>query len=138
VFTEGVCKLLNLIISDLVDEDYTVNRRTSPIAALIFGSLSLVAKPGQTLAPLLGTMFLSAQTGIDLFISNSPLSDDNNHDLKTDKSYQFNCLQVLIIVPIACSLLQLIIWQKFDLHSGKLKKIKEVRLGSHRTDAFII
>ena len=27
IFTEGICKLCDLIISDLIDEDYVVNNR---------------------------------------------------------------------------------------------------------------
>ena len=63
VFTEGTCKLLNLVISDLVDEDVVLHSRTQAISALMFGTVALLSKPGQTLAPLIGTWVLSAQTG---------------------------------------------------------------------------
>jgi len=64
VFTEGTCKLLNLVISDLVDEDAVLHSRTQAISALMFGTVALLSKPGQTLAPLIGTWVLSAHTGI--------------------------------------------------------------------------
>ena len=63
VFTEGTCKLLNLVISDLVDEDYVKFQRHNPASALLFGMSSLLAKPGQTIAPLLGTWLLNQLTG---------------------------------------------------------------------------
>jgi len=63
VFTEGTCKLLNLVISDLVDEDVVLHSRRQAISALMFGTVALLSKPGQTLAPLIGTWMLSVQTG---------------------------------------------------------------------------
>ena len=63
VFTEGTCKLLNLVISDLVDEDYVLRCRSQAVSALMFGTASFVSKPGQTLAPLIGTWLLTVQTG---------------------------------------------------------------------------
>ena len=68
VFTEGTCKLLNLVISDLVDEDYVIHGRRQAVSALMFGTSALVSKPGQTLAPLIGTWLLSVQTGMSLLL----------------------------------------------------------------------
>ena len=63
MFTEGTCKLLNLVISDLVDEDYVLHHRQQAVSALMFGTAALLSKPGQTLAPLIGTWLLTQQTG---------------------------------------------------------------------------
>ncbi len=65
VFTEGTCKLLKLVISDLVDEDFVVNRRQQAASALLFGMVALLTKPGQTFAPLIGTWLLCVYTGMD-------------------------------------------------------------------------
>ena len=65
VFTEGTCKLLKLVISDLVDEDFVVNRRQQAASALLFGMVNLLTKPGQTFAPLIGTWLLCVYTGTD-------------------------------------------------------------------------
>ena len=65
VFTEGTCKLLKLVISDLVDEDFVVNRRQQAASALLFGMVALLTKPGQTFAPLIGTWLLCVYTGTD-------------------------------------------------------------------------
>lgn len=63
VFTEGTCKLLALVISDLVDEDFVRNNRNEPVSALIFGTANLLAKPGQTFAPIIGASLISYMTG---------------------------------------------------------------------------
>lgn len=63
MFTEGTCKLLSLVISDLVDEDFVLHHRQQAVSALMFGTAAFVAKPGQTLAPLLGTWLLAVYTG---------------------------------------------------------------------------
>lgn len=63
MFTEGTCKLLSLVISDLVDEDVVLHSRPQAVSALIFGTAALVSKPGQTLAPVIGTWILALQTG---------------------------------------------------------------------------
>lgn len=63
VFTEGTCKLLTLVVSDLVDEDLVLNHRKQAASALLFGMVALVTKPGQTFAPLLGTWLLCFYTG---------------------------------------------------------------------------
>ena len=63
MFTEGTCKLLNLVVSDLVDEDYVLHSRRQAVSALLFGTTAFLSKPGQTLAPLLGYWLLSVQTG---------------------------------------------------------------------------
>lgn len=63
VFTEGTCKLLNLVVTDLVDEDLVLNQRQQAASALLFGMVALVTKPGQTFAPLIGTWLLCSYTG---------------------------------------------------------------------------
>lgn len=63
VFTEGTCKLLNLVISDLVDEDVVLHKRSQAVSALMFGTVAFLSKPGQTLAPLIGTLLLAINTG---------------------------------------------------------------------------
>ena len=40
-----------------------LHRRSQAVSALVFGTAALLSKPGQTLAPLIGTSLLSLQTG---------------------------------------------------------------------------
>jgi hypothetical protein len=54
----------------------------------------------------------------------------NIHSTEENDIYRNGCFQILIIIPIICAFLQLLTWQKFDLHSKKLKTIKDARIGS--------
>jgi len=128
VFTEGTCKLLSLVISDLVDEDFVVNRRKTAVSALVFGMAALLSKPGQTLAPLLGTWFLFLQTGKSVFFdstSQKVISSFESHELPVRQG----CFNVLVFVPVICGLLQLFAWSNFKLKGKQLNQIKSLRAG---------
>ena len=142
VFTEGTCKLLNLVISDLVDEDYVIHHRKQSISALVFGTSALLSKPGQTLAPLVGTWLLAQQTGYSLFYSDPAskagdsdfaLKDSNFHD-SSGSHVRLGCFYVLVYVPIACALAQIVLWSQFKLHGPRLKLVKSRRIGSEIDD----
>ena len=75
VFTEGTCKLLTLVITDLVDEDVVLNDRRRGVSALIFGTAAFLSKPGQTLAPLIGTALIAAETGKEVFAGEGSWND---------------------------------------------------------------
>ena len=149
VFTEGTCKLLNLVVTDLVDEDFVLNHRKQAVSALIFGTLALFSKPGQTFAPIIGTALLSFYTGQSLN-SNIMLKSHAEHpfspagqdvfDVRSDTeisemvgnpshlpNYQEGVFSLLIIVPIFCSVLQLVSWHFFDLHGKRLDLVKSLR-----------
>eukprot|EP00066_Takifugu_rubripes_P000493 XP_003961072.1 PREDICTED: transmembrane protein 180 [Takifugu rubripes] len=136
VFTEGTCKLLKLVISDLVDEDFVINRRQQAASALLFGMVALLTKPGQTFAPLIGTWLLCVYTGYDIF-ERQPVKDslvsvpDTANGLGTPP-LRLGCFYMLVFVPITCALLQLAAWSRFTLHSRKLQGIKTLRQGSQQ------
>lgn len=136
MFTEGTCKLLGLIISDLVDEDAVVQNRKQPVSALVFGTAALLAKPGQTLAPLIGLSLLGILTGNDIF------SQVDNHSLKLDATllpqalhdvFKDAAFKILVLVPIICGGAQLLLWKNFNLHTSRLKWIKSMRHNSAYT-----
>lgn len=132
VFTEGTCKLLNLIISDLVDEDFVIHNRSQAISALVFGTAALFSKPGQTLAPLIGTWLLAEQTGHSLFYSDSlssGIEKSNFHSSTPDNALRWGCFYVLVYVPIICACLQIFAWSKFNLHGRRLNWVKSAREG---------
>ena len=129
IFTEGTCKLLNLIISDLVDEDFVLHKRKQTISALVFGTSALLSKPGQTLAPLIGTWLLAEQTGHSLFYSDTVSGNkDVNFHTSADQNLRWGCFYVLVYVPIGVAALQIIVWSRFDLHGSKLQRVKHLRL----------
>lgn len=133
VFTEGTCKLLNLIISDLVDEDFVLHNRKQAISALIFGTSALLSKPGQTLAPLIGTWLLAEQTGHSLFYTDDLWASSSNsrtsfHD-STNSALRWGCFYVLVYVPIVCACVQICVWTRFKLHGSRLNWVKRMREG---------
>ncbi|BHF58745.1 hypothetical protein SprV_0100170000 [Sparganum proliferum] len=144
IFTEGVCKLLSQIISDLVDEDFVLNDRAQPLSALMFGATSLLGRPGQTFAPLIGYSMLSALTGKELINESGPLvvsASDNEamgaeaHLPKSagdelqflssslpDASFTLACS-----VPLLVGCLQLVFWSFYKLHGSTLSHVKTER-----------
>ncbi|CAF1112015.1 unnamed protein product [Rotaria sp. Silwood1] len=103
MFTEGICKLNDLIITDLIDEDQFIYKRIYPLSALIFGTMTFLSKPGQTLAPIISSR---------LFYS-----------LNNQRQDLFNNI---IIIPIICSLCQIILWRKFTLHGYQLTSLRSM------------
>jgi hypothetical protein len=98
----------------------------------------LLTKPGQTLAPLLGTWLLAKQTGYSIFYSNEGsrtddsdfiLNEKNVHD-KTGSDVRMGCFQVLVYVPIVCAVLQILLWSRFKLHGRRLKVVTSQRIGA--------
>lgn len=133
VFTEGTCKLLNLIISDLVDEDFVLHNRKQAISALIFGTSALFSKPGQTLAPLIGTWLLAKQTGHSLFYSDdlwaSSSTGRTSFHESANNTLRWGCFYVLVYIPIACACIQILAWTRFKLHGSRLQWVKQMREG---------
>ncbi|CAF2081496.1 unnamed protein product [Rotaria magnacalcarata] len=103
IFTEGICKLFDLIITDLIDEDQFMHQRISPLPALVFGTMTFLSKPGQTLAPIISS---------HLFYS-----IDNAQKALFNK---------IVMIPIVCSLCQIILWNKFTLRGYRLKSIRSM------------
>lgn len=131
VFTEGTCKLLNLVVTDLVDEDFVLNRRKQAASALMFGMVALVTKPGQTLAPLIGTWLLCVYTGYDIFqrdamnnINTEPHMDPSR--VLTD-TLRHGCFYLLVFIPITCAFLQIFTWSHFTLRGKRLLAVKSYR-----------
>ncbi|XP_005102836.1 transmembrane protein 180 [Aplysia californica] len=133
VFTEGTCKLLSLVISDLVDEDVVLHSRPKAVSALVFGTAALVSKPGQTLAPVIGTWILALQTGHDIFQSGNESGslklDLTKMDDGVQAMYKTGVFSMLICVPVICAVLQLLAWSQFTLRGNRLAQVKAARLG---------
>nr|XP_008268639.1 transmembrane protein 180 isoform X1 [Oryctolagus cuniculus]XP_051679500.1 transmembrane protein 180 isoform X1 [Oryctolagus cuniculus]XP_051679501.1 transmembrane protein 180 isoform X1 [Oryctolagus cuniculus]XP_051679502.1 transmembrane protein 180 isoform X1 [Oryctolagus cuniculus] len=135
VFTEGTCKLLTLVVTDLVDEDLVLNHRKQAASALLFGMVALVTKPGQTFAPLLGTWLLCFYTGHDLFQqppmtpvgSAHPWPEPPAPAPAQAPTLRQGCFYLLVLVPITCALLQLFTWSQFTLHGRRLHMVKAQR-----------
>nr|CDS30378.2 transmembrane protein 180 [Hymenolepis microstoma] len=118
IFTEGICKLLSQVISDLVDEDLVLSRRSQPVSALIFGATSLLGRPGQSFAPLVGYTLLS-------FLTGSSENPEINASTESLRAASFTLAWSLVIFV---GLSQLAIWSRFGLHGDYLAKIKKARI----------
>ncbi|XP_053306376.1 transmembrane protein 180 [Spea bombifrons] len=131
VFTEGTCKLLNLVITDLVDEDLVLNRRKQAASALMFGMVALVTKPGQTFAPLIGTWLLCVYTGYDIFQRDAMNHISTEPNLDSGKMFtatlRQGCFYLLVFIPITCAVLQLFTWSHFTLRGKRLLAVKSYR-----------
>ncbi|XP_035262519.1 transmembrane protein 180 [Anguilla anguilla] len=139
VFTEGTCKLLNLVVTDLVDEDFVLNRRQQAASALLFGMVALVTKPGQTFAPLIGTWLLCVYTGYDIFERGAAKEAASAAEAVAGPAQavtlQQGCFYLLVFVPITCALLQLLAWSRFTLHGKRLQNVKALRQGAQHCRA---
>lgn len=131
VFTEGTCKLLNLVISDLVDEDFVKFKRKSPVSALVFGTSALLSKPGQTFAPLIGSYMFYVKSNKSFFFSDgtvTALNSEHNFQNSESELLKEACFSILVLVPIGCAILQLFIWNFYSLKGKYLYQIKNDRL----------
>ncbi|XP_040599407.1 transmembrane protein 180 isoform X2 [Mesocricetus auratus] len=132
---QGTCKLLTLVVTDLVDEDLVLNHRKQAASALLFGMVALVTKPGQTFAPLLGTWLLCFYTGHDLFQqppmmsvgSVPPWPEPPAPAPAQAPTLRQGCFYLLVLVPVTCALLQLFTWSRFTLHGRRLRVVKAQR-----------
>ncbi|VDL18886.1 unnamed protein product [Hymenolepis diminuta] len=118
IFTEGICKLLSQVISDLVDEDLVLSHRPQPISALIFGATSLLGRPGQSFAPLVGYAILSFFTG----------GSENPEVSASTESLRTACFTLAWSLVMFVGLAQLAIWSRFGLHGDYLARIKKERI----------
>lgn len=133
IFTEGTCKLLHLAVSDLVDEDCARHGRRQPVAALMYGMANFLAKPGQTVAPLVGTLLLSAMTGHDVFQTQAagdqpvPYQGAGSSAFEDSDAYKQACYRLVVFLPMACGLLQIAAWTRYNLFGLRLVQVKSYR-----------
>lgn len=63
ILTEAVCRLQGLVLADVTDEDTVVSHRHASRAATVGGFVSLIAKPFQSIAPIVVVCILNS-TGL--------------------------------------------------------------------------
>ncbi|EGD82315.1 hypothetical protein PTSG_02982 [Salpingoeca rosetta] len=140
IFTEGTCKLLGLVVSDLVDEDFVRNRRSNSLSAFVFGTANFLAKPGQTLAPIVGSYILASVAPGLLFRSemSGPYAPNRNtHDTEHGQEEQDTgdttavsteakegLFYLMTLLPLACACVQLFAWWQYKLHGSALSLMK--------------
>ncbi|EDQ92401.1 uncharacterized protein MONBRDRAFT_13785 [Monosiga brevicollis MX1] len=126
VVTEGTCKILSLVITDLVDEDMVRRYRPASIAALIFGTANFLSKPGQTLAPIVGTMMIDEQVEGGLFHQHQHQQQQQAAGDANQDQLRAVLLQMLWMVPVGCAAIQLLAWSRFTLHGPRLQAVRRI------------
>lgn len=129
VVTESVCRLFPLVHSQLVDEDHYLHNRPRSMAASLIGTSALFAKPGESLAPILGWRMLS--------LVGAPSDSDEGSLItasssKVDSTQAHSLFLLLLFLPLACVSLQFLLWRKYTLRGTYLKQIGE-ELSTRRT-----
>jgi len=123
VCNEAMCRHGNLVVADLVDEDYSINKRQESASTILYGANALFTKPGQSIAPMLGWSVLQ-YVGYDADGNNAVRSSDS---LTLDSSTRGSMFNLLVFLPATCALVQLFLWNKFSLRGSYLQLVKEHR-----------
>lgn len=124
VVTETCCRLFPVVISELVDEDKILHKRNASRSASIVGTSAMLAKPGESFAPILGWWMLRS---FEQPATNSTGISDELLDTtaKLPLIYEhFSTISFVLIIPGLCNLLQLSLWQGYTLHGSYLKSIQ--------------
>jgi len=134
ISTEGICRMSNLVVADLIDEDRVLNNRSQSMSAAIFGLNALVTKPFQSIAPLVGWFVLSRAGFRDVLggaaILASSSMDSQLSRLTLGKVLAENpvvssaMFQLLVLVPVITTSFQIVAWNQFSLHGARLKRLK--------------
>ncbi|CAK9108388.1 Transmembrane protein 180 (Major facilitator superfamily domain-containing 13A) [Durusdinium trenchii] len=123
VLSEAVCRVCPLVISDLVDEDRFLHRRSASASATIVGGSTLLGKASQSLAPMLGFSLLRSQQG-----GGAPAA--------TGAADQAGLLSLLVLLPLCCVGAQLLLWRLYSLRGRYLARVKAAV--AHRGTASIV
>ena len=118
VATECSCRLFPLVTADLVDEDRYLHARKQSMSGSIVGTAALVAKTGQSLAPMLGYALLTSSYASDG-------ADDTQAGGTDDGSESpWSLCTVALAVPLVCTLVQSAVWKRVTLRGKYLKQVK--------------
>ena len=112
VCSECICRLQPLILADVVDEDTFLHRRPVSMAASVGGTLSVVSKPGQSLAPVLGCWYLG-------------LAGAANPDAQTSAL----SAGLFFLVQIGTSSCLLAVWRGYQLEGHRLDIVRRRERG---------
>lgn len=128
----------DLIMADVIDADRVRHQRPSSVSTSIHGVQSLIVKPAQSVAPMIGVWLLTrnglmgAHSGKLAASENRTLAkmsnSTENHMTTNDPvpvALQATVFYLTFGVPLLCTMVQLFLWRRFDLRDDKLRKVKE-------------
>jgi Na+/melibiose symporter-like transporter len=121
-----------------VDEDWILNARPKPMSSSIAGMYAVASKPGQSLAPMLG-WFVLRSAGYDPGHADNIVIDDYGVDgrAKGVSVPQAPCaatvpaavsdalLLLLVWLPAVVAIVQILMWQLYQLHGPRLQHLKQ-------------
>ena len=136
----------DLIMADVIDNDRVLHSRTTSVSTSVHGVHSLIVKPAQSIAPMVGIWMLT-MTGLQKGSgSGSGVGSENelmaHKDGKTAMIYHNDGSLITSVdggvdrqrsgiyyltfgLPLVVSLLQLFVWSKWTLKNNKLDEIKK-------------
>jgi Na+/melibiose symporter-like transporter len=103
---EAVCRHTNLILSDVIDEDSVLHGRHASESTLIHGLSFFVSKPGQSIAPMVAMSLLGDAA------AGTP-------------EYMTRLFMMMCCVPLACTVVQSILWLAYDLVGPRLAAVRK-------------
>jgi hypothetical protein len=98
--------------------------RPSSMAATLIGTSSLLAKPGESLAPMLGWKVLHT-VAADTAQDGGTSSEDTASSLQHTDARKQALLYLLLSLPLLTVSLQLLLWSFFTLKGAYLKRITQ-------------
>jgi len=112
----------DVVMADVIDEDRLVRGRPKSVATSIHGLQSLVVKPAQSLAQVVGLKLLMSN-GLGNYQKleakvNGMSSQDPGESLKD------SIFTLTFAAPVIISIVQFLIWRRFDLRGKRLSNIK--------------
>eukprot|EP00004_Rigifila_ramosa_P010454 TRINITY_DN2230_c0_g1_i4.p1 TRINITY_DN2230_c0_g1~~TRINITY_DN2230_c0_g1_i4.p1 ORF type:complete len:485 (-),score=101.12 TRINITY_DN2230_c0_g1_i4:8-1372(-) len=115
VLTECGCRLSPLVVSDLIDEDMVIHKRSQSMGAFLFGVINFFSKPGVSIAPALGWYVLSAYGYRDTRLLGSG----------TTPELAAATFALAVWIPFLVVAMQLVLWSAYTLHGSRLAGIKQ-------------
>ena len=115
----------DLIMADVIDADRVKHRRPASVSTSVHGVHSLIVKPAQSIAPMVG-VWLLARNGLESrHVGGAEAPAGVAGSSMTSEALQSTIFYLTFGVPLICTLLQFFIWQRFDLKGDKLKAVKD-------------
>ena len=138
----------DLIMADVIDADRVKHKRPASVSTSVHGVHSLIVKPAQSIAPMVG-VWLLARNGLEsghvggrgagsgsgdgVVVVGGAAAATNTpgggapwvNASMPPEALQSTIFYLTFGIPLICTLLQFFIWQKFDLKGDKLKAVKD-------------
>mmetsp|Transcript_90334 Transcript_90334/g.170310 ORF Transcript_90334/g.170310 Transcript_90334/m.170310 type:complete len:490 (+) Transcript_90334:91-1560(+) len=115
VCTSAAQSFFIVTVSNIVDEyRHNEGRHAPSVVGLCFGLHALIAKPLNSLGPVIGT-YVFERAGWTGEAMRGPVTE----------SSQLAAFRLMIGFPVLCGFLQILAWSFYDLRGEKLKQIQE-------------